>query len=344
MPSRLCFFFSLALILYVGPTSAQPKSSAAEASAETGENPGGRALELGHRGLEAYQRREFRAALTAFSLAEELVHSPVFVLYQARCRRELGEWLQARELFGQAAKISAEEEALPLAWQRAQQDALVEWAALQSRIPRVRLVIQGGFEAPVRVSVGGENLELTQAGVEHEALPGEYIVKATDARGHTLTQVWRAEEAQRQASIALVFPQPGDGEPGVRAVAQEGDTPLVQAQVHSISVQEKGAYVAWGLGGAGLLYGTIVGAVALGKAQGVKSRCDGTRCLPADQAVADRAETLGRMATTGVLVGLVGAATGTVLFFTAPARSGSAQSGRMSLGVSGTSLLLKGEF
>lgn len=339
MPISLCCFLSVALLLCARPSCAQAApakeelAQSEESGSENAVNMGVKAVELGHRGLKAYGSGDYRAALVAFSEAERLVHSPVFVLYQGRCQRELGAWLEARELLKSAA--SAEEKGdMPLAWQRAQQEALVEWAALERMIPRLQVRVQGEFEPPLRLSVDGEALELREGQASCEALPGEHTVTVIDARGQRVEQRWHAATAQRKAFIALVFPPP--------RITSAPVLPAAPPQVSASSplpAQKKGAYIAWGFGGAGLLYGVVVGAVALGKAQGVKSRCDGSQCQPEDEAVAERAKALGRMATAGVAVGLVSAATGTLLFFTVPQTGARAQ-----VGLRGSTLLLNAEF
>jgi hypothetical protein len=70
------------------------------------------------------------------------------------------------------------------------------------------------------------------------------------------------------------------------------------------------AYVALGVGGAGLLVGTITGVVALGKS----SDCPNKVC--ASQSDLDSAKSMATISTIGFGVGIVGVALGTVLLLT----------------------------
>ena len=53
------------------------------------------AVQLGHDGLALYEASRWSEAHERFQTAERLVHSPVFQLYMARCRRNMGRLIEA---------------------------------------------------------------------------------------------------------------------------------------------------------------------------------------------------------------------------------------------------------
>jgi len=69
---------------HVSPTSETPTSEAPPLERAEA------ARERGHLGLAAYAEGRWRAALDHFTAAERWMHSPVFVLYAARCHQKLG--------------------------------------------------------------------------------------------------------------------------------------------------------------------------------------------------------------------------------------------------------------
>src|SRR5262249_26490588 len=50
-----------------------------------------RALALGHEGLDLYNKGDWQSCQARFIEADRLAHSPVFVLYLARCARNAGD-------------------------------------------------------------------------------------------------------------------------------------------------------------------------------------------------------------------------------------------------------------
>src|SRR5262249_49581768 len=80
------------------------------------------------------------------------------------------------------------------------------------------------------------------------------------------------------------------------------------------------AYVAFGVGGAGVAIGAITGGVFVGKAGPLKARCPDARCPPDAQHDLDSTRALGNAATAGLVLGAAGLVTGAVLFFVRPPR------------------------
>jgi hypothetical protein len=80
------------------------------------------------------------------------------------------------------------------------------------------------------------------------------------------------------------------------------------------------AWVAFGVGGAGLTLGVIAGLVAGGKHSTLEGECNNTAgtCTPAHASDLDSFHTWRTISTVGYVVGALGVAGGAVLWFTAP--------------------------
>ncbi|MFO0586136.1 MAG: hypothetical protein U0441_01290 [Polyangiaceae bacterium] len=93
-----------------------------------------RAIALGHDALALYDKGSWAEARAKFEDADKLMHSPVFVLYAARCARNTGDLATAKALY---ERVAAEKPGAgaPLPWSNAVTSAKEELATLQLRLP-----------------------------------------------------------------------------------------------------------------------------------------------------------------------------------------------------------------
>jgi hypothetical protein len=78
------------------------------------------------------------------------------------------------------------------------------------------------------------------------------------------------------------------------------------------------AYVAFGVGGVGVILGAITGVLSLSKVSDLRQSCPGNQCSPAEQGSISSAQSFGTVSTVGFVLGGLGVATGTVLLFVRP--------------------------
>ena len=97
---------------------------------------GDEAIRLGKIGLERYERADWEGAREAFAQADAAFHSPVLVMYQARCLRHLGKLLEARDAYKAVADEVLPTDA-PTPWVSARATATSELATLITEIPRI---------------------------------------------------------------------------------------------------------------------------------------------------------------------------------------------------------------
>jgi hypothetical protein len=286
----------LAIVALAAALLATPRAAHAEMTENT------RAVGVGREAAALYEQGRYAEAYERFALADRMAHSVVFALYMARCERNLGKLLAARELF---ERTRSEE---PPGWAtppmlEAKREAARELEALARRIPSIAVDV-GGPRAGLRVTVDGNQVE---PGAAVPVDPGEHTVEARGASGATSSRRERLEEGSGLTRIALVLaPAPPSPAGGAR--------PRPGSVVPGI--------VVLGFGAAGVAVGAITAVMAAGKAAAIKSHCvesgGALHCLPTDAQANSTVETLGAAATIGFVGGGVALAGGGVLLWLRP--------------------------
>jgi hypothetical protein len=114
----------------------------------------------------------------------------------------------------------------------------------------------------------------------------------------------------------LSFPKPATAQP---PAPDPGRRPVPEASKRS-GGSNVPAYVAGGIGLAGLAFGSAMGIVALVKFNDLE--CEGNDCVASEEPKADTVNTYATLSTIGFAVGATGVATSAILFWVAPASSG----------------------
>ena len=240
-------------------------------------------------GMTMFKRNRWSEAYLRFEAAEKLEHSPVIVLYMARCRREMGDLLGARPLFGGVANEAVPPDA-PEIWGYATAEAAEELRRLDRDIPTVRLALTGRGAERARLSFDGA----PAGNAVIEANPGRHRVEARIggrlAGGEDVLLV--RGEKNRPISLHLPDSPKGPLAPGIAAVS---------------------------LGAAWLVVGATAGIIAVLRQSEIRAHCEfGGVCLADDKIKADAARTLAHVSTTGFVVGGVFAAAGIGLCIARP--------------------------
>lgn len=294
----LPFAFTLSL-LSPAPASAQ-KTGVPAASADRQGQARARAKDA----LKLYQAGETAEAYATFREAEGLFHAPTIVLYIARCQRRLGKLLEARASY---ESILAEEvpKGAAAAFVSAHVDAGRELTELKSRIPSLRVIITGAPPGAAQVTVDGEPWPDETRDID----PGSHLIAVKRAAGDPITRQVVLDEGRSQ-SISIDLPA-SSAPPGGEPAKKPAPPRLVPAAI------------SFGLGGAGLIVGSVFGALALAKASDLKDRCGPPPvCLSysmtelADQKSA--ASTRAWVANVAFIAGAAGVAAGVILLATAP--------------------------
>jgi hypothetical protein len=158
----------------------------------------------------------------------------------------------------------------------------------------------------VVVELDGERVQPSKLGSPIALDPGEHrvTVKTDDGQRKDYVEYIVAGEG-KQIDLDLGAPEPAD-EP--EPEEEDGAAPSLRTW----------AYVAGGVGLAGLIVGGITGGLVLGKAGTVEDNCVDEVCNQEGMDAVDEAETLAMVSNIGFAVGIAGLAAGVVLFFVAP--------------------------
>lgn len=189
------------LALWIVPAVATAQPPPAEEGEQ--ESAAARAIEIGRQGIAAYDRGEWQTALLLFEEADELYHSPVFVLYAARCQRSLGKLLDAKRLYLTLANDTIPDDAAA-SWKQAQVDGAADLEALEREIPRVTVTVVGASEQAT-ATLDGRTIPL---GEPEQADPGEHEVTVRDGlRAETKQVELRRGDLARVVELDLT-PKP----------------------------------------------------------------------------------------------------------------------------------------
>lgn len=250
-------------------------------------------------GLKLFGADRFEEALEAFREAEALFHAPTLLLYQARCQRKLGRLLLARDLYARVLAEPPPEDA-PRPFVEAHSDATAELPRLRAAIPVIDVRVTGREAGSAVVTIDGARSPDRRTEVD----PGPHTVVVTVEGARTVRLVQLAEGVTEAIEIVLV--------PPASAPPSFGPGPAV-APSPARSGSLVPAAVAFGVGGLGLVAGTVAGIVSLSRVTAVRSQCAGDRCPLALQDDARAAAALGNVSTGSFVVAGVGVAAGVVL-------------------------------
>ena len=270
------------------------------------------------RGLQGMEAGDFPAACPALSESYRLdpLLGTLFTL--AECERLAR---RSATALGHYEAFLAKVKALPPAERHRHKDR--EKVALQQRdvmsVVAPRLVLKLPLAAMdtrlrARVDLDGLEVPLASLGTSMRVDPGSHNVSVTTPDGVERSAVSVVEREEKIVDLALPRASPLIG-------VSAPQPPSAGAPI--------AAYVAGGVGAAGLLVGAVTGILAITKKSEVDAGCDANkRCSPAGKAAADALQSRALVSNIGFAVGAVGVGVSVVLLLThrkdPPPRVGSA--------------------
>jgi hypothetical protein len=275
------------------------------------------ARELMAEGDKKLAAKDAAGAYKAYAEAHRLMNVPTTGLEVARVAESLGRFVEARDTCLLAAKLpTAPSEPKVFAKARRECAALAE--SVGPKLATLELAIAGApGGAIVTVEIDGVPTTTVSATLSRRVDPGKRHVVAhldgyADAKGEVVLEPGSTQQLKLALSRASAAP-PATSTPS--AAAPPPVAPPAPADAAAEAPSRVPAYVAWGVGGVGLVVGTVFGVRAIGKKGDRDELCPGGRCTT--QAGLDRdgeARSSALVSTVGVGVGVVGAAVGTWLF------------------------------
>jgi hypothetical protein len=257
-------------------------------------------------GGRLYDGHHYEEALAAFRASYQIVPSPNSHLMIARCLRDLGHDVEAYREYAAVAKEAAEKGER---YESAGHAAADEGAEVRQRIALLTLQVVDP-PAGLRVKLGEVAIDVSTLGTAMPVEPGTFVVTADAPNGTAArADVTLAAGAASEVKLALVAPAAESAAPPPPAPVK------VEASAPSSGIPMRTwAYVAGGVGVAGLATFGIFGAMSSSKYSSLDSTCPDHQCPPGAQDDISSGKTFQTIANVGLAVGIVGLGAGTALF------------------------------
>lgn len=273
------------------------------------------ARSLAQEGYKALKAEDFETAEDRFRRADELVHAPTLMVDHARSLVGLGRLVEASELYKQVMREGVPDNA-PKSWSRALSDAEKEIGAIEPRLAWLTINVTGP-ENPV-LTMDEEEMPSAVIGVRTAADPGTHAVKVS-GEGYLPREESVTLGEGEELTIDIDLEVDPDAAKKAAAAEAEGEAQVDTGVLPPPESSSKTlAYVALGVGGAGIIAGTVTGLLFLSEKSDLDKKCpenaDGDR--QCDQEFEDQVKRYrlwGTLSPIGFGVGLAGAGVGLAL-------------------------------
>ncbi|HEX6764550.1 MAG TPA: PEGA domain-containing protein [Polyangiaceae bacterium] len=272
------------------------------ASAQTGDSASAEALFREGRAL--ITSGDVAGACAKFRESNRLDPAVGTVFNIADCEEKLGHLAQAWTLFQEVVqRLPESDDRHAIAQRRA--------AALEPRLPHLRVRFAAGVPAGTRVERDGVELGSASLGSSLPVDPGNHRLTVS-APGHETREFSVALNEGEEKSVDV---SPG---PAAASTSSGGKSVPHPVDEPSGSGQKTLGYVIGGIGIAGLVTGAVAGVLVLGQKSTVDANCDeNKRCNQEGLDAAERGKTLGVVTTVALAGGAVGLGVGTYLVLSA---------------------------
>ena len=281
------------------------------------------ARNLGVAGVEAYQAGEYSTANEKLDKAYRALRAPSLGLWSARALAKLNRLVEAAERYQEVQRLdtSGGEAAVQ---RQAQADASDELAKLAPQIPNLIVRLDGANAEDVQVQVDGVPLATALIGESRPVDPGKHVVRGMRGEQAVEAEVTVALGESQPVTLKFKTDQTAslpNAAPAAAPLASVGSPPSDAGAVPKPgSVQRTAGFVTLGVGGAGLVFGGVATAMALGKKGDINDNpnCQGSTCFRSEEGLVNSYKQWRTLSGVGLIGGGVLAAAGLVLVITAP--------------------------
>jgi hypothetical protein len=281
---------------------------------------------LGTSGVDAYQDGHYDKASDELEKAYSLLPVPSLALWSGRALVKRGLWVEAAQRFQEAASLQVPA-GDAIVQRKAMDEARSELATLRPRIPTLELKLVGAQPEEVQVTVDGQEVASSLLGSPRLVNPGKHQITATRGADHAVADEAAAEGQHRVVELRFSSGASATIVGATREKAAESPSAAGSGSdrvspSHS-NTQKTLGIVALAAGGAGLVLGGVTGVLAINKKAELDDtgQCEGG-CPVSLQSDVDALHRFRTISTIGFVAGGVLAATGVVLWATAPSPSG----------------------
>jgi hypothetical protein len=294
-----------ALLAVLGLGTAQAQSDAENRAA---------ARALGIEGISLAMTGKCSEAIDKLERAEQLYHAPTILERLGECQIELGQIVAGTENLQRVLREPLGPNP-PAAYREAQERARKALDQALPRIAKLTVNVTAPPGATYEVTLNGKTLPVALVGVERPIDPGEYqVVVSGEGLVPMQQSVTLATGAAESVTLTVAAVPPETTTPGP-ITEPPPVTPPPSAgggSNHGKTLRIAG-FALIGVGGVGIVGGTVFGLQAMGKKSDLDDTCLNSVCPPAAQDDIDALKSSATLSTVGFGVGLGAAAVGTVL-------------------------------
>jgi hypothetical protein len=265
------------------------------------------ARKLGTEGVKLANAGKCSDAVEKLSRAEKLFHAPTILGRLGECQIALGKIVEGTENLQRVVRESLPANAPP-AYVAAKARAQKTLDAAMPKIAHLTVNVKAPRGATVTVKIDGETLSDAMVGASRPTDPGDHKVEAEAPDFLTSSKSVSLAEGQTSSVTLSLEPDPAAKSHAAPAAAPPPAKPAEQA-----STRRTLGYVAVGVGGVGLIAGSIFGVIALSKRNDLDQHCFNKVCPLDKQGEIDSARTNGTISTIGFAVAGIGIAAGATL-------------------------------
>jgi tetratricopeptide (TPR) repeat protein len=256
------------------------------------------------RGYKLFVAKKYDQAMSEFRASLQIVASPNAHLYVARCLREKGELIDA---YSEFQLTEAEAKALADRDERyaqTAQSATDERTDLEKSIALITFSVARAAPATI-VKLGHEEIQPNAWSKIRALMPGPIDVVVQTPPDPPKRQTITLEAGDRRTIELEAVPLPPPAPPPI-VVAPEPPPRTNKLRPY--------AYVAGGIGAAGLLTFAVAGAMSNATYSALENDCGDGPCPPSKADDISAGRTQQTIANVGLVIGLLGVAAGTTLF------------------------------
>jgi hypothetical protein len=276
------------------------------------------ARELYKEGKVLRDKGDLKGALDRFKQANAYGHTPVTALELGRTHMELGELVEAREVFLSVGRMKVEsDETEKSASARTEAANLAEQVRGKIGTLDIRLTgVAAGVEPDV--SVDGAAIPLVSFHAIRKTNPGPHTIVAKAGTREERRTLDLREGESKDVAIAL------DGAGSLPGSTSSGGTdpnagkPVSDKAPHPPETHRSISVVTWigvGLAVVGAGAGTVTGIIALGDASTAKNQCTGKVCPTSAKSSFDSGQTPATISTISFIAAGAGVALAAVGYF-----------------------------
>lgn len=256
----------------------------------------------------------YEAACPALAESYRLDPLPGALFTLAECDARAGKLASAVERYDEYLALYSRMSRKEQAGQRGRDKAAASAKAkLMPRVPMIALRLPPDAPSDTLVWRDEVRLNAPALGVPLPVDPGEHVIatqvpggpkheqRVTVAAGDNVDLKLEIERAPATTSLAPAAP------PAAPDADQSTSSPISWP-----------TYVSFGIGGLGILAGTVTGAMSLSKTSTIKDSCDGNVCPPSVTGDRDSAQTLATISNVSFAVGVAGVGVGIATLLWSP--------------------------